>query len=199
MGLLLDDQPQSEGVRLRDRGCRTHPSAAAQRHPRVREIHPSERAGGLVSSRRSGTECDARDGVQPADRALPAQCGYQRQLPLRLPEADMSEVPGAVLFDLDGTLIDSAPDLAGAGNELRVARGLSPLPYEAFRPMVGSGARGMVGIALQLGPADTDFPAARDEFLRRYEARMTRETRVFGDIPSLLQDLQRHGIPWGIV
>jgi phosphoglycolate phosphatase len=111
----------------------------------------------------------------------------------------MSEVPGAVLFDLDGTLIDSAPDLAGAGNELRVARGLSPLPYEAFRPMVGSGARGMVGIALQLGPADTDFPAARDEFLRRYEARMTRETRVFGDIPSLLQDLQRHGIPWGIV
>ena len=111
----------------------------------------------------------------------------------------MRAAPAAVLFDLDGTLIDSAPDLAGAGNELRVARGLSPLPYEAFRPMVGSGARGMVGIALQLGPADTDFPAARDEFLRRYEARMTRETRVFGEIPSVLQDLERNGIPWGIV
>ena len=111
----------------------------------------------------------------------------------------MRGTPAAVLFDLDGTLIDSAPDLAGAGNELRVARGLSPLPYEAFRPMVGSGARGMVGIAQQLGPADSDFPAARDEFLRRYEARMTRETRVFGEVPLLLQNLGRHGIPWGIV
>ena len=111
----------------------------------------------------------------------------------------MRRAPAAVLFDLDGTLIDSAPDLAGAGNELRVARGLSPLPYEAFRPMVGSGARGMVGIALQLGPADSDFPAARDEFLRRYEARMTRETRVFGEVPSLLKHLERRGIPWGIV
>ena len=94
--------------------------------------------------------------------------------------------PAAVLFDLDGTLIDSAPDLAGAGNELREARGLPPLPYEAFRPMVGSGARGMVGIALQLAPAHEDFPAARDDFLRRYEARMTRDTRVFDEIPPLL-------------
>ena len=107
--------------------------------------------------------------------------------------------PAAVLFDLDGTLIDSAPDLAGAGNELREARGLPPLPYEAFRPMVGSGARGMVGIALQLAPAHEDFPAARDDFLRRYEARMTRDTRVFDEIPPLLERLERQGIPWGIV
>jgi 2-phosphoglycolate phosphatase len=107
--------------------------------------------------------------------------------------------PAAVLFDLDGTLIDSAPDLAGAGNELREARGLPPLPYEAFRPMVGSGARGMVGIALQLAPAHEDFPAARDDFLRRYEARMTRDTRVFDEIPPLLDRLERQGIPWGIV
>jgi len=111
----------------------------------------------------------------------------------------MKGAPAAVLFDLDGTLIDSAPDLAGAGNELRVARGLAPLPYEAFRPMVGSGARGMVGIALQLGPADKEFPEARDEFLRRYEARMTRDTRVFDEIPSLLRHLERNRIPWGIV
>ena len=79
--------------------------------------------------------------------------GHQRQLPVRVPEAGMKAAPAAVLFDLDGTLIDSAPDLAGAGNELREARGLPPLPYEAFRPMVGSGARGMVGIALQVAPA----------------------------------------------
>ena len=111
----------------------------------------------------------------------------------------MKAAPAAVLFDLDGTLIDSAPDLAGAGNELRAVRGLAPLPYEAFRPMVGSGARGMVGIALQLGPADKSFPEVRDEFLRCYEARMTRDTRVFDEIPSLLADLERNNIPWGIV
>ena len=105
----------------------------------------------------------------------------------------------AVLFDLDGTLIDSAPDLAGAGNEMRAARGLAALPYEVFRPMVGSGARGMVGIALEVGPMDERFAALRDEFLQRYEARMTRETRVFPDIPPLLEAMHAKAIPWGIV
>ena len=105
----------------------------------------------------------------------------------------------AVLFDLDGTLIDSAPDLAGAGNEMRLARRLQPLPYEAFRPMVGSGARGMVGVALQVAPADAGYDRLRDEFLQRYEARMTRETCIFPDIPPLLEMLGAMNIPWGIV
>ena len=105
----------------------------------------------------------------------------------------------AVLFDLDGTLIDSAHDLAGVGNDMRVARGLAPLPFEQFRPMVGAGARGMVGIALQVTPGDDGFSALRDEFLLRYEQRMTRETRVFDAIRPVLQVLQSHGIPWGIV
>jgi len=105
----------------------------------------------------------------------------------------------AVLFDLDGTLIDSAPDLAGAGNDMRVARGLAPLPYESFRPMVGAGARGMVGIALQVVPADAEFPALRDEFLARYEQRMTQLTHVFDDIGPVLAELQARGMPWGIV
>ncbi len=96
-------------------------------------------------------------------------------------------------------MIDSAPDLAGAGNELREARGLEPLPYEAFRPMVGSGARGMVGIALGVGPADAEFIALRDEFLRRYEARMIRETKVFDAILPLLDALRARAVPWGIV
>lgn len=111
----------------------------------------------------------------------------------------MTRTPAAVLFDLDGTLIDSAPDLAGAGNELRVARGLAPLPYEAFRPMVGSGARGMVGIALGVGPADPEFIVLRDEFLQRYEARMVRETKVFDAILPLLDALRTRAVPWGIV
>jgi phosphoglycolate phosphatase len=105
----------------------------------------------------------------------------------------------AVLFDLDGTLIDSAPDLAGTGNDMRVARGLAPLPYENFRPMVGSGARGMVGIALQVGPSDEGFTELRDEFLARYEQRMTRQTQVFEAVRPVLVALQEQGLPWGIV
>jgi phosphoglycolate phosphatase len=105
----------------------------------------------------------------------------------------------AVLFDLDGTLIDSAPDLAGAGNEMRAARGLPLLPYESFRPMVGSGARGMVGIALGIAPGDAGYEAARDEFLARYEVRMTRETRVFAEMLPVLDALEALALPWGIV
>jgi len=106
---------------------------------------------------------------------------------------------GAVLFDLDGTLIDSAPDLAGACNEMRVERGLAPLPYDRLRRMVGSGARGMVGAAFGLVPESPGYLALRDEFLARYEARMTRETRVFDEIVPVLAWLDVKGLPWGIV
>lgn len=107
--------------------------------------------------------------------------------------------PLAVLFDLDGTLIDSAPDLAGAVNELREAHGLERLPYAALRPMVGTGARGMIGVAFGLTPTDQGFPALRDDFLSRYEARMTRETRVFAEMERVLEALAAAGMPWGIV
>ncbi|CAG1014350.1 N-acetyl-D-muramate 6-phosphate phosphatase [Burkholderiaceae bacterium] len=105
----------------------------------------------------------------------------------------------AVLFDLDGTLIDSAPDLAGAANELRAAHGLPALPYECFRPMVGSGARGMVGVAFDVGPQHERFAELRDDFLRRYEQRMTHETRVFDAVIPVLEVLERTRRPWGIV
>jgi phosphoglycolate phosphatase len=105
----------------------------------------------------------------------------------------------AVLFDLDGTLIDSAPDLAGAGNDMRIARGLAPHPLSHFRPMVGAGARGMVGRAFDVGPQDEAFAALRDEFLQRYEARMTQETRVFPEMLPVLAALGEHAMPWGIV
>ena len=105
----------------------------------------------------------------------------------------------AVLFDLDGTLIDSAPDLAGAANDMRAARGLPRLPLAHFRPMVGSGARGMVKQAFEVGPEDDAFAAMREEFLQRYEARMTQETRVFPAVAALLDALLERGVPWGIV
>ena len=111
----------------------------------------------------------------------------------------MTRTIRAVLFDLDGTLIDSAPDLAGAGNDMRIARGLAPHPLEHFRPVVGAGARGMVGRAFDVGPQHETFAALRDEFLQRYEARMTQETRLFPQMQPVLDALQAHAVPWGIV
>jgi len=104
-----------------------------------------------------------------------------------------------VLFDLDGTLIDSAPDLAGAANDLRADFGLAPLPYSVLRPMVGSGARGMVGVAFGVSPADARFAELRDAFLHRYEQRLLRETAIFGAVPPVLAALSRAGVAWGIV
>jgi phosphoglycolate phosphatase len=105
----------------------------------------------------------------------------------------------AVLFDLDGTLIDSAPDLAGAVNDLRAELGLPPRPYASLRPMVGSGARGMLGAGLDIRPGDARFEPMRDRFLAIYERRMTRETAPFDSIVEVLEGLARSGLRWGIV
>ena len=102
----------------------------------------------------------------------------------------------AVLFDLDGTLIDSAPDLTGAANDMLAARGLPRLPYEVLRPMCGSGARGMIGTAFGIAPGQPDYEALKHEFLDIYEARMLEETFVFAEIAPMLAGL---GLPWGIV
>ena len=104
-----------------------------------------------------------------------------------------------LLFDLDGTLIDSAPDLAGAANDLRATHGLPALPHAALRPMVGSGARGMVGIAFGVAPGDERFEALRDAFLARYAERLLHSTRVFVAMQPVLDALDQRGQPWGIV
>jgi N-acetyl-D-muramate 6-phosphate phosphatase len=104
-----------------------------------------------------------------------------------------------VLFDLDGTLIDSAPDLAAAANGMRTARGLEPLPLATLRPMVGSGARGMVGAAFDIEPGDADFDAMRQEFLDRYHAALLVHTTVFADMWPVLARLEADRCRWGIV
>lgn len=107
--------------------------------------------------------------------------------------------PAAVLFDLDGTVIDSAPDLAGAANAMRLARGMPPLPYDTLRPHVGSGARGMVGAAFGVAPDDQAFDAMRVEFLDRYTTCLLDNTRVFEAMEPVLLALEARRIPWGIV
>lgn len=105
----------------------------------------------------------------------------------------------AVLFDLDGTLVDSAPDLAGAANAMRVARGLDALPLELFRAHSGSGARGMLRVAFGVGPDDDGYEVLKQEFFLEYQGRLTLNTRPFDGVEQLVQSLFRMGLPWGVV
>jgi len=105
----------------------------------------------------------------------------------------------AVLFDLDGTLVDSAPDLAAATNWLRGEHGLEALPYEVLRPMVGAGARGMLGVAFGIGPDDARFETLRDRFLARYAEVLLERTAVFREMAVLLQAIEARRLPWGVV
>ena len=105
----------------------------------------------------------------------------------------------AILFDLDGTLIDSAPDLGAAADKMRTDRGLPSLPLEQYRPMAGAGARGMLGIAFGMTPEHPDFPLMREEFFQNYERNLTVRTLVFEGVESLLQQLRSAGLKWGVV
>ena len=105
----------------------------------------------------------------------------------------------AVLFDLDGTLVDSAPDLGHAADLMRVRRGLPSLPYELYRPMAGAGARGMIGVAFGHGPDHPEFESLREEFFANYEACMTERTFAFDGIADMLAALQAGGKRWGVV
>jgi N-acetyl-D-muramate 6-phosphate phosphatase len=105
----------------------------------------------------------------------------------------------AVLFDLDGTLIDSAQDLGAAAEKVRAVRGLPPLGLDAYRSMAGAGARGMLGIALGVTPESPDYEVLKHEFLANYEAAMTVHTRVFDGVSGMLAALAAHGLAWGIV
>ena len=105
----------------------------------------------------------------------------------------------AVLFDLDGTLIDSAPDLGASADRMRTDRGLPSLPLEHYRHMAGAGARGMLGIAFNMTPDHPDFPAMREEFFRNYESCMTERTYAFEGVAELIATLHAAGLVWGVV
>ncbi len=105
----------------------------------------------------------------------------------------------AVLFDLDGTLIDSAPDLGAAADKMRTDRGLPSLPLDDYRPMAGAGARGMLGVAFGLTPEHADFVALKEEFFSNYEACMTERTYAFDGVPELIAQISGAGLKWGVV
>lgn len=105
----------------------------------------------------------------------------------------------AVLFDLDGTLADTVPDLTYALNRVRGARGLPPLPLAATRPVASQGARGLIGAGFGIHPGDPGYDALRDEFLAVYAENLCRETRLFSGIPELLDRLEARALPWGVV
>lgn len=105
----------------------------------------------------------------------------------------------AVLFDLDGTLLDSAPDLAAAVNEMRTDRGMSELPYSSFRPMVGTGARGMLSVAFDMNPADDGFEAMKLEFFANYEKRLIHQTVAFSGVSEVIVQIKSAEIKWAVV
>ncbi|HSN39346.1 MAG TPA: HAD-IA family hydrolase [Burkholderiales bacterium] len=105
----------------------------------------------------------------------------------------------AVLFDLDGTFADTAPDLGYAINLMRQARNLPPVPIEVTRPVTSLGARGLLGAGFDITPDHPDYPSMRDEFLQLYEQNLCRYTRLFPGIPELLDALEARSLKWGIV
>ena len=105
----------------------------------------------------------------------------------------------AVLFDLDGTLIDSAPDLGAAADKMRTDRGLPSLPLEQYRPMAGAGARGMLGVAFGIAPGHADFEVLKEEFFKNYETCMTERTYAFEGVAYLIAQLDQAGLKWGVV
>ena len=105
----------------------------------------------------------------------------------------------AVLFDLDGTLADTAADLGAAVNRMRTARGLPALPAAHYRPHASGGARALLRAGFGIAPDDETFPAMRDAFLAEYEREVCVATRLFPGIPELLAALAARRIGWGLV
>jgi phosphoglycolate phosphatase len=104
----------------------------------------------------------------------------------------------AVLFDLDGTLLDTAPDMAGALNALREEESLPPLDYPPVRAQVSHGSLAVVRLGFP-GAEGVEFERLRERFLAIYAARLTRETRLFPGFDAVLATLESRGIRWGVV
>ena len=104
-----------------------------------------------------------------------------------------------VLFDLDGTLLDTAPDMGAALNALRAEHRLPPLGPDRIRPQVSHGAMGLLKLGFGIEPQDTRFAEMRARYLAIYQQALAVETRLFPGMDKLLRDLARKNLRWGIV
>ena len=107
--------------------------------------------------------------------------------------------PRVILFDLDGTLVDTAPDLAYAANRVRAEADLPPLPVERYRPVASAGARGLLKVGLDLAPDHPDYGARRESFLAHYRQHLARESRLFAGMDAALAAFESRDIAWGVV
>jgi len=105
----------------------------------------------------------------------------------------------AVLFDLDGTLADTAADLGAVLNRLRSEAGQAPLPAATIRPHVSKGVRGLLGIGFALAPGDDGYAELHQRFLAYYGDSLCVATTLFEGVPGLLASLEAEGIKWGVV
>ena len=105
----------------------------------------------------------------------------------------------AILFDLDGTLADTAPDLGRALNLQRERHGLPPLPDETIRPHASHGSCGLLGIGFGLKPGDKAFAVMQKEYLAIYDGVFRQQPRLFDGIAEVLENLEARGLPWGVV
>jgi len=105
----------------------------------------------------------------------------------------------AVLFDLDGTLVDTAPDLAFALNFLLREQGRSPLTYEEIRPQASNGSAALIKLGFDIGPADEAYKELQQRFINLYQQNIARETRLFDGMEAVLEKLEANSISWGIV
>jgi len=105
----------------------------------------------------------------------------------------------AILFDLDGTLVDTAPDLAFALNTLLEQEGYSALPYEDIRPVASHGSPGLLSLGFGISTKDQNFPILQKRFLQLYQDNIARETALFEGMEEVLSTLEKANITWGIV
>ncbi|MDN0081593.1 HAD-IA family hydrolase [Crenobacter sp. SG2305] len=105
----------------------------------------------------------------------------------------------AVLFDLDGTLADTARDLGAALNAMLAEHGLPLQPYEAMRPIASHGARALIKLGFGIDKEHPDFPALRARFMDEYENSFDKETVLFDGVAELILQLTERGLPWGII
>lgn len=111
----------------------------------------------------------------------------------------MPAMPRAVLFDLDGTLVDTAPDLGDALNRMLQQRGRPALAAHAIRAQASHGSQGLIRLAFGVADGDPGFQELRREFLDHYAAHLADRSELFPGMATLLGAIDNRGIPWGVI